>query len=82
MLNSKDRVAIYMESNLDSDYGKMGMGVIRYLSNEITCIIDSNHVGKSIKSFINTDRKIPIVESLEVAIEKNSSVLILSLIHI
>ena len=45
MLNSKDRVAIYMESNLDSDYGKMGMGVIRYLSNQITCIIDSNHVG-------------------------------------
>ena len=79
MLNSKDKVAIYMESNLDSDYGKMGMGVIRYLSNEITCIIDSNHVGKSIKSFINTDRKIPIVESLEVAIEKNSSVLILGI---
>ena len=46
MLNSKDKVAIYMESNLDSDYGKMGMGVIRYLSNEITCIIDSNHDGK------------------------------------
>ena len=79
MLNSKDRVAIYMESNLDSDYGKMGMGVIRYLSNQITCIIDSNHVGKSIKSFINTDRKIPIVESLEIALEKKSTVLVLGI---
>ena len=79
MLNSKDKVAIYMESNLDSDYGKMGMGVIRYLNNKITCVIDSNHAGKSINLFINTNRNIPIVQSLEIAIEKKSSVLILGI---
>jgi len=79
MLNSKDRVAIYMESNLDSDYGKMGMGVIRYLKNPITCVIDSNHSGKKIKLFTDTDRNIPIVSSLEIAIEKKTSVLILGI---
>ena len=79
MLNLKDTVAIYMESNLDSDYGKMGMGVIRYLTNQITCVIDSNHAGKSIKLFIDTNRNIPIVSSLEIAIEKKSSVLILGI---
>ena len=79
MLNLKDTVAIYMESNLDSDYGKMGMGVIRYLTNQITCVIDSNHSGKSIKLFIDTNRNIPIVSSLEIAIEKKSSVLILGI---
>ncbi len=79
MLNSKDKVAIYMESNLDSDYGKMGMGVIRYLTNKITCVIDSNHAGKNIQLFINTNRNIPIVQSLEIAIEKKSSVLILGI---
>ena len=79
MLNLKDTVAIYMESNLDSDYGKMGMGVIRYLANQITCVIDSNNAGKSIKLFIDTNRNIPIVSSLEIAIEKKSSVLILGI---
>ena len=35
MLNSNSKVAVYMEGHIDSDYGKMGMGVVRYLKNPI-----------------------------------------------
>ena len=34
MLNSNSKVAVYMEGHIDSDYGKMGMGVVRYLKNQ------------------------------------------------
>jgi uncharacterized NAD-dependent epimerase/dehydratase family protein len=79
MLNTHDKVAIYMESNLDSDYGKTGMGIIRYLSNPITCVIDSLNAGSNISKFIKTDRDIPIVEDLDEAIKKKSTVLILGI---
>ncbi len=46
MLNSKDKVAVWMEGSLDDDYGKMGISAIRYLENEIVCVIDSTHSGK------------------------------------
>jgi len=29
MLDPKLNVAVYMEGHIDSDYGKMGMGVVR-----------------------------------------------------
>ena len=40
MLNKSQKVAIYMEGHIYSEYGKMGMGVLRYLENEIVCVID------------------------------------------
>ena len=46
MLNSKDKVAVWMEGSLDDDYGKMGISAMRYLDNEIVCVIDSTHSGK------------------------------------
>ena len=46
MLNSKDKVAVWMEGSLDDDYGKMGISAMRYLENEIVCVIDSTHSGK------------------------------------
>ena len=48
MLNSKDKVAVWMEGSLDDDYGKMGISAMRYLENEIVCVIDSTHSGLSL----------------------------------
>ena len=47
MLQETQKVAIYMEDNLGSDYGKMGYGVMRFSKNPITCAIDSRYAGKS-----------------------------------
>ena len=46
MLKNNQKVAIWMEGSLDDDYGKMGISAMRYLENEIVCVIDSTHSGK------------------------------------
>ena len=38
MLKPTDKVAVWMESSLDDDYGKMGISALRYLDNEILCV--------------------------------------------
>ena len=35
MLKQSDKIAIWMESSIDDDYGKMGISALRYLDNEI-----------------------------------------------
>ena len=42
-LKKNKLVAIYMEGHIYSEYGKMGMGVLRYLENKIVCVIDSKY---------------------------------------
>jgi hypothetical protein len=48
MLKPTDKVAVWMESSLDDDYGKMGISALRYLDNEILCVVDSVFAGKNI----------------------------------
>ena len=45
MLQESDKVAIYLEGHFSTDYGKMGIGVLRYLSNTIVAVIDSKNNG-------------------------------------
>ena len=40
MLKENHKVAIYLEGHFSTDYGKMGIGVLRYLSNQIVAVID------------------------------------------
>ncbi len=79
MLKKTDRVAIYMEGHIDSDYGKMGMGVIRYLSNPIVGVIDSSHQGKHMSAYMETSRDIPILGSFDEVLEADAEVLILGI---
>ena len=46
MLKQTDKIAIWMESSIDDDYGKMGISALRYLDNDIVCVIDSVFAGK------------------------------------
>ena len=48
MLKSSDKIAIWMEASIDDDFGKMGISALRYLNNEIICVIDSVFAGKNI----------------------------------
>ena len=61
MLKPSDKVAIYMQDQLNGESGKMGFGAIRYLQNEIVAVIDSSQVGQSIHKFIDTKLDIPII---------------------
>ena len=79
MLNLSQKVAVYMEGHVDSDYGKMGTGVVRYLQNPIVGIIDKKLAGNRIQDFMFTDRDIPILANLDEAIKKGAEVLILGI---
>lgn len=79
MLKEHQKVLIYMEGHIDSDYGKMGMGVIRYLKNPIVGVIDSTHAGKKMNALFNFAEPIPIFDSLKEAQSQRAEVLILGI---
>ena len=79
MLNSNSKVAVYMEGHIDSDYGKMGMGVVRYLKNPIVGVVDKAYEGKAMKEFINIPRDIKIYGNLQDVINLGAEVLILGI---
>lgn len=79
MLKPHQKVALYMEGYIHSDYGKMGLGVVRYLQNPIVGIIDSQHAGSNINKEHPIDRDIPIFEKLDQVIDQGAEVLVLGI---
>ena len=79
MLDSNSKVAVYMEGHIDSDYGKMGMGVVRYLKNPIVGVVDKAFEGRAMKEFINISRDIKIYGNLQDVIDQGAEVLILGI---
>ena len=68
-----------MKGHIGSDYGKMGMGVVRYLTNPIVCVIDSSFAGRDSRQVFGINRKIPIVARLEDAFTLDAEVLVLGI---
>ncbi|MEK9603630.1 MAG: DUF1611 domain-containing protein [Flavobacteriaceae bacterium] len=79
MLESHQKVALYMEGFLHSDYGKMGLGVVRFLENPIVGIIDTEHAGSNINREHPIERDIPIFEKLDQVIDRGAEVLLLGI---
>ena len=79
MLKPHQKVALYMEGFVHSDYGKMGLGVVRYLQNPIVGIIDSQHAGSNINKEHPIKRDIPIFEKLDQVIDQGAEVLLLGI---
>lgn len=79
MLNPTQKIAVYMEGHVDSDYGKMGAGVVRYLPNPIVGVIDKKFSGDQIQDHMPTEKKAPILGSLSEAIALGAEVLILGI---
>ena len=69
-----------MESSLDDDYGKMGISVLRYLDNEILCVIDSVFAGKKISEVSIIKKDIPVVEDINKAKAMGANVLLLGVL--
>ena len=79
MLKSTQKIAVYMEGHIDSDYGKMGTGVVRYLKNPIVGVIDKKLAGKQMREFMDTTKEVPILATLKEAILKGAEVLVLGI---
>ena len=80
MLKQSDKIAIWMESSLDDDYGKMGISALRYLDNEILCVIDSVFAGKKISEVSIIKKDIPVVEDINKAKAMGANVLLLGVL--
>lgn len=78
-LNSSHRLAIYMPHSLTHENGKMGLGILRFSTIEICCVIDPDHKGKNLKALTGIDKSIPIVSDLQEAIELRANALILGI---
>ena len=79
MLNETQKVALYMEGHLFSDYGKMGFGVLRYLKNPIVGVIDSNHSGTTVNALLEIPSTTPVVKDLQAVAALGAEVLILGI---
>lgn len=79
MLKPNQKIALYMEGFLHSDYGKMGLGVLRYSENPIVAIVDTEHAGSHLRDHHAIERDVPIVAYLEEAIALGAEVLILGI---
>lgn len=77
MFGKEKKLAIYMEGNLDTDYGKMGFGVMRYAMQPIVCAIDSRFVGQTVKEAVGEPFDFPVVASVEEAHALGGEVLVL-----
>ena len=80
MLKSSDKIAIWMESSLDDDFGKMGISALRYLNNEIVCVIDSVFAGKKISEVSIIKKDIPIVSSVKDARDMGANIMLLGVL--
>src|SRR5579862_8358810 len=79
MLNRQDRLAIYMQGQLEGNVGKMGIGILRYSPNPVVCVIDSVTAGRDAADVTGLPRSCPIVASVEVATALGAKVLVLGI---
>jgi uncharacterized NAD-dependent epimerase/dehydratase family protein len=77
MIDRNKKLAIYMEGHLDTDYGKMGFGVMRYSPNPIVCAVDTKYAGRTVKEAVGLPHDIPVVASVEEAGKLGAEVMIL-----
>ena len=79
MFSSDQKLAIFMEGALDHHSGKMGFGLMRFSKHPIVCVIDSNYAGKTVQEVINLPYPIPVVGSVEEALERQADILALGI---
>ena len=77
MNNKHQPAAIYMEGHLNSDYGKMGVGVMRYGDYPVRCVIDSAHRGRRVCDACDLPFDYPVVGDVAAAARRGAKVLIL-----
>ena len=79
MLKSSDRIAILMHNGLKGPKGKTGISLLRYSPNPIVAVIDETAAGESVQAITGIDRDVPVVASLQNALEMQPTVLAIGL---
>ena len=76
---SKKTLAVYLQDNLKSSYGKTGLATLRYSAHPIAVVIDSEYAGQSLRAITGIERDVPIVSSLDEAITLGADTLLIGL---
>lgn len=79
MFDLNKKLCIYMEGALDNDSGKMGYGLMRFSKHPIVCVIDSKFAGKLVSEAVDLPYDIPVISSIDEAIQKGSEILVLGI---
>jgi len=77
MFDKRKKLAIYMQDSLNTDYGKMGFGVMRYTDHPVACVIDSNFSGQTVRSAVGQPFDFPVVSTIKDAKGLEAEILIL-----
>lgn len=79
MFDQSQKMAIYMEASLNTDYSKMGYGVMRYTKHPVACVIDSEHKGKSVREASGQPFDVPVVGTIQEASELGAEIMVLGI---
>lgn len=77
MLQSHERLALFMEGSIADRTGKMGLSVLRYRPNPVVCAVDGEHAGLDLGEIGGVGRACPIVATLAEAVALRPDVLVL-----
>ncbi len=78
-LTADHRLALFMEGAFADNTGKMGLGILRYSSHQVVCMIDTLNAGGDSVALTRIDRPTPIVASLKEAKALGANVLVLGI---
>jgi len=77
MLDSSKTIAIFAEATMGLLNAKMAEGILRYGANPIAAVIDSKKAGHTVSEVTTVKSNVPIVATLDEAIERGATVLVL-----
>ncbi|MDW8052879.1 MAG: DUF1611 domain-containing protein [Armatimonadota bacterium] len=79
MLTPENRLAILMHGGIRGQFGKTGLGLLRYSQNPIVAVIDAECVGDSIPRLTGIPREVPIVASVRDALAYQPDTLVIGI---
>ncbi len=77
MLNSEHRIAILLHNGILGPKGKTGLTMLRYSRKNIVAVIDRECAGRQLKECAGIDREVPVVGSLQEALNYRPDVLVI-----
>ncbi len=75
MLKPSHRLAVLLHDGITGVQGKTGLTLLRYSPAQVVCAIDRSVAGQSLVELTGIDRDIPIVDSIESALQYQPDVL-------
>ena len=79
MLKPEQKIAVHFADQLGKVNGKMGHAALRYLPNEVVCVIDTDKQGQRSREVIDFGQDCPVVGDAETAASLGARVMILGM---